>query len=42
MTKKQKKIEHLAKLHEKISGGKSQYAQMYFRKNRRIEMQKGR
>jgi hypothetical protein len=42
MTKRQQKKESLAKLHEQIAGGKSEYAQLYRRQNRRVEMKKGK
>lgn len=41
MTKKQKKREEFAKLHERIAGGKSEFANIYRRNNRKIEMRKG-
>lgn len=42
MTKQQRKREQWAKLHERIAGGKSEYADQYRRQNRRVEMRKGR
>lgn len=42
MTKRQKQKEQLAKLHESIVGGKSEYAQLYRRQNRQTEMKKGK